>query len=388
MNGFVGALVLAQVLIVFPDKPASSSDDPSPPRSIEQRIAARTFPSDFQAWNPADNLNGEDRNATLVRHDLVWSSPPFFGLVWEERPEGLATRFTVDSIKRGLDRRAMLLARNPQMIFLAEIRYRDAHKSFLPDGHAWWLRDKQGKLLPGWEKGGYIQLDIHNPEFRRHVAAQCQSVVQTGVVDGVMFDWWNDDDDRLALIRDVREAIGHKALIIANANDRTTPRTAPYINGYFLECYRSKTVEDWRRMADTLTWAESHLRSPRVNCVESWYHLSRNDLNLMRAVTTLTLTHSDGYCLFSDPNDLPTPDHRHDWYPFWEKRLGRPVGPGVQRKDGASERRFDHGVVVYNPMGNATVTVTFDRPHRSLATSLVGKEHTLSAADGDIFLAD
>jgi len=36
-----------------------------------------------------------------------------------------------------------------------------------------------------------------------------------------------------------------KALIIANANDRTTPQTAPYINGYFMECYRSRTAKDW-----------------------------------------------------------------------------------------------------------------------------------------------
>jgi hypothetical protein len=39
-------------------------------------------------------------------------------------------------------------------------------------------------------------------------------------------------------------------------------------------------------------------------------------------------------------------------------------------------------------MGNSAVTVTFDRPHRSLATGLVGKEHSLHSADGDIFLAD
>jgi hypothetical protein len=46
--------------------------------------------------------------------------------------------------------------------------------------------------------------------------------------------------------------------------------------------------------------AEGHLREPRVNCLETWYHKSRDDLNLMRATTTLALTRSEGYCLFSE----------------------------------------------------------------------------------------
>jgi hypothetical protein len=36
----------------------------------------------------------------------------------------------------------------------------------------------------------------------------------------------------------------------------------------------------------------------RINCLESWFHQSRDDLNLMRATTTLALTRSDGYALF------------------------------------------------------------------------------------------
>lgn len=386
-NAFAAMVCFAVMLVGWSD----GSDLPSQPGrspSIEERIAGRSFPSVFQAWSPADTPNGEVRDATMARHDLVWNGPAFFGLAWDRRPDGLATAFTAESIRRGLANRARLLERNPRMILVAEVRYRDAHRSFLPVEHRWWLRDRDGKVVPGWEEGGYFRLDVHNPEFRHQVAAQCRASIQTGVVDGVMLDWWTDDDDHLALIREVREAVGDKALIIANANDRTTPRTASYINGYFMECYRSKTAADWRRIEATLTWAESHLRPPRVNCVETWYHRSRNDLNLMRSATTLTLTHSDGYCLFSDPNDLPTPDHRHDWYPFWDKRLGRPVGPAVKRDDDASERRFDHGVVVYNPMGNRTITVRFEHPHKSLATGRNAQQHSLPPADGDIFVAD
>lgn len=209
-----------------------------------------------------------------------------------------------------------MLRCNPNLVLIAEIRYRDAHRSYLPDGHAWWRRDSRGKIVAGWAEGGYLQLDFGQAAFREQVALQAQAAVASGVVDGIMLDWWQDDEDRLALIKAIRARIGDGALIVANANDRRTPKTAPFINGYFMECYRSKTAEDWSRIADTLAWAEIHLRPPRVNCVETWFHTSRADENLMRCVTTLSLTQSDGYCLFSDPNPLPTPDHLHTWYPF------------------------------------------------------------------------
>ncbi len=108
----------------------------------------------------------------------------------------------------------------------------------------------------------------------------------------------------------------------------------------------------------------------------------------MRAVTTLALTQSDGYCLFSDPNDLPTPDHLHDFYDFWNKGLGQPKKPGHQRPDGAWEREFGNGTVVYNPSGNTRITVHFTKPHRSRATDHSDVGHKLAVNDGDIFMRE
>jgi arabinogalactan endo-1,4-beta-galactosidase len=106
----------------------------------------------------------------------------------------------------------------------------------------------------------------------------------------------------------------------------------------------------------------------------------------MRATTTLALTHGDGYCLFSDPNPLPTPDHMHNWYPFWNKSLGRPVAVGTTAADGTVRREFDGGTVVYNPMGNKEVIVRFPEPRTSVATGRTATEHRLGSPDGDIYL--
>jgi hypothetical protein len=327
--------------------------------SLKQRIDGRTFPSIFQAWSPADNLPNEDKHQTLARHDLIWNGPGFFGLRWNNAHPGLADGFIAQSVEHGLAFRKMILKLNPNIVLIAEVRYRDANKSYLPDSHPWWLRGANGQPVAGWQEGGFPCLDFHNPEFRQQVAKQCKAVVASGVVDGVMLDWWSDDPSRLALIQEVRRAVGNKALILCNANDRTTPQTAPYINGYFMECYRSKTAQDWKRIADTLVWAEKNLRSPRVNCLETWFHKSRDDLDLMRATTTLALTLSNGYCLFSDPNPLPTPDHLHNWYRFWNKSLGKPMSEGTLATDGTVRREFVGGTAVYNPMGNRSVSVTF-----------------------------
>ena len=354
--------------------------------SIAERVAARDFPSVFQAWSPADNLPNKNRWAVMAMHDLVWHGPGGFGLVWDRKSRGLAEAFTPESIKAGGKIRRDLLKLNPNIIMIAEIRYRDAHPNFLPEDHRWWKRDEQGNLVKGWDEGGFICLDFADSQFREHVAQRARAAVQSGVVDGVMLDWWRDDNDRLALVKAVREAIGDKYLIINNTNERTAPQSAPYINGYFMECTRSKTAADWKRIVATLRWAEKNLRPPRVNCVETWYHNSRMDLHLMRATTALALTHSDGYCLFSDPNPLPTGDHRHNWYPFWDKSLGKPVSGGVTKSDGTVVREFENGMVVYNPMGNKPVEVNFDEIRKSAATGASSTRHKLACPDGDIYL--
>jgi hypothetical protein len=304
--------------------------------------------------------------------------------------EGSAVSFTTQSIASARAFRAELLKRNSNVVMLAEVRYRDAKEDFLPAESPWWQRDGERKKKPGWEEGGYYLLDFHHPDFRRHVARRAAACVKSGVVDGVMLDWWHEypeseADGRLALIREIRDAIGSNALIMVNSNHERVERSAPFVNGLFMECYKTKTPDDWKKIGDTLRWAETALRAPRINCCETWYHASRNDLALMRATTALALTMSDGFCLFSDPNSLPTPDHLHDWYDFWSKGLGRPLRVGVERADGAWERTFEQGTVCYNPGGGKPVTFSFDRAMRSRATGRTGKQHEVPAGDGDIF---
>ena len=354
--------------------------------SISHRVASRGRPSIFQAWNPASNLQKESAEHTEGRHDLLFHDAGFFWLHWNHRHHGLATGFTDESIANARRRRERLLKRNPNMVLLCEIRYRDAHRSYLPEDHEWWMRDEHRKRIVGWAEGEYFLLDFQNAAFRKHVVNQAVAAVRSRVVDGVMLDWWREDDARVALVREIRAAIGNDALILVNSNDRQAPRSAKYINGLYMECYRSESPKDWSRIVSTLSWAEKHLREPRINCVETWFKMSRKDLRKMRATTTLVLTHSDGYALFSDPNELPTPDHLHDWYDFWDAPLGKPLNSPVQQLESATVRKFENGVAVYNPLGGNTVTIELAATHRSIHSGMQGRKHRIAPGDGDLLI--
>lgn len=239
-------------------------------RPIADRIRGRTFPSVFQAWGGVGHGAYEEAAAALPRHDLIFQGPEFFGLFWKGDFPGLATGFTPASRLLAAARRKQLLMGNPRMILLAEVRYRDAPSSWLPENHAWW-KHENGRRAAGWEEGKFYKLDFANPDYRRHVARQAAALMETGAVDGIMLDWWTDDDDHVALVTEIRTAIGDDPLILVNANDRRIPRTAPLVNGLFMECPKSTTPEDWARIADTLAWAEGAVRPPRINCLETWW---------------------------------------------------------------------------------------------------------------------
>jgi hypothetical protein len=363
---------------------SSAPAQPAPDASARERIETRDFPSVFQAWNPATRLPGQSEEQMIARHDLYFTGTSALGLQWIGG-EGEGTAFTPASLQAAARKIARLRQLNPHLVILAEVRYHDGPPGFFPDDSPYWMRDASGQPIVGWPEGGFLKIDFANPAVRKLVAQHAHALAATGLVDGVMLDWWIDDPARLALIRAVRQAVGDK-LILVNGNQNQFPLTASYVNGTYMECTDDTTPQDWAHLAATLRWAEHATRAPHIDCLETWWHTSREDFDLMRATTTLALTESNGYCLFADPDPLPTPDHLHDWYPFWDKGLGTPLAPGGKKPDGSWHRAFTHGEAVYNPAGNGPVTVSFDQARLSRATGALEFQAQIPPGDGDIFL--
>ena len=112
------------------------------------RLANRSYPSVFQAWSPAKNLNRaadsitsfstlEKSTVTLARHDLIlqgfesWKLRPSQGL------PGQALQFTPDSVTAAKQLRAAIFKLNPNAVLIAEIRYHDAKDTYLPPNSLW-----------------------------------------------------------------------------------------------------------------------------------------------------------------------------------------------------------------------------------------------------------
>ena len=144
---------------------------------------------------------------------------------------------------------ASRFARNPNMIFLAEVRIRDYgnHDAF-PDDHPYWLRDAEGNIVYE-DSYGWRMIDFANPAVQDIIVGQALAISRCGLYDGVFFDHWDDHHSTVGdyipndiaqrardnIIRRIREGTRPDFLIMGNTNFRIIPARA-----------RTLTVDLWK----------------------------------------------------------------------------------------------------------------------------------------------
>ena len=416
------------------------------------------FPRVCQAWNGIQNRPNLTELERIAHHDLWFTAD--LGLVWEiseDQPyRGLSTTLTDingdPTLTAAKEKKAALLRLNPHIKTILSVLYREAafvgaeegldpweHGHFPPNS-PYWIRDADGAPVPGWgedaDKDGVLEVeeilssvtDFRRPEVIELIGQKALALAESGIVDGIFLDWWNEHEQtassyidkstyymtaeeeieaRLAILRRIRELVGDDFLVLVNPNQRTAPRSAPYVNGIFMEVWKpdySKgyPVDQLRTVEDTLSWASENLQEPRINCLNGWRVVydygneaaqvterdSAENRQWMRVFPTLPLTHSDGHVIFGDDNHEPTWDHYHNWYDFWDADLGQPVSDKRQLLDGVEGlfiREFTNGYAVYNRSG---VSQTIALPHdvKAVSTGLVANTHQLGDLDGEIYL--
>ena len=392
---------------------------------LQDRIENRNLPAIFAPWRETmvnrPDLSSEDR---LSYHDLFWQFPPF-GLQFKLTPQGYELG---GSIGEALSRRDALLAKNPNMLILAEIRVRDAGIGFhYPADWPHWLRDEAGNLVKNPGTDSVFLIDFRKPEVQDIIIQRVVAVSQCGLYDGILIDWWNEGSVTLAspdwsihyttaaeeleiktsLLRRIRAQVPNDFLIISNNNRRKLPFSALYMNGSFMETFRDRvnghfeyTREGVIEIEDALIWLEANMREPQINCLEGWgipteSPDSPNNRRWMRLFTTMSLTLSDGYVLYNvgwDRTQSSFPGHYHHWYSFWDADLGQPVGPTAQRYqediEGLYIRKFTNGWAVYNRSGAAqTVTLPASAtPVSDRGNNAASPNHLLPDLDGEIYL--
>ena len=418
--------------------------------SIREKIETKSMPSIFAAWaNWFVNKPNMAYAEMTAAHDLFWS--PSFGLRFEIIDGKVELLGDFQEAKRQRDE---LLELNPNMIFLLQINMRGAspkswHLKGLYKDDFPWLRSSDGSQVLGSPPEQYVDLliDFTHPKAQDVIVGQVVAVYERGLWDGIFFDFWTEKgivlggyrtheeerQARIEILKRIRAAVSDDFLILVNGSP--TENTAAYINGIFMETFRANrniknyNYEGLEELGNKLLWAEESLRKPRINCLEaegigSELPTSPNNLRDMRLLTTLSLTHSDGFVLYtmgvgwdeSHPHDSTYLDyqgaafhrnpqywirhreqhdtlyhihhHEHDWHNFWDADLGRPIGEKAQiykGREGLFIREFTNGWAVHNRSGKAQ-KIQLIESATGVASSITGVSHILPDLDGEIYL--
>ena len=406
---------------------------------ISDRIENREYPSVFGSWAYVPNKppvipRPETSEITPTAYfDLHFGGPQTLQLQWafgqpssDERvrliPAGTA------NIEEAKQRREAILAFNPNSIMLVPIRYYSGLTARLypEDGvlRDLYLRDKNGNRIIFGD--GEAPLDFTLPETQAFVFDQVRAIKACGLFDGIFFDHWSGDkklmesrtgrttaEEHLArdrIIQEARAIVGDDMLILVNTGERKIPRWAEYINGTFMETHpmRVEEIEDvpvhlgYTRanlldIEDTLVWAESNFREPRINSLNAFTidtesPDSPRNKQWMRVFTTMSLTLSDGYVEYVRLFGSYGPEVY--WYPFYDAPLGHPIGEKGQRYknregvviEGVFIREYTNGWAVYNRSGKKQ-KIEFPEAVSGVASGVTEKRsHTLPDLDGEIYL--
>ena len=385
---------------------------PSPPYTLD-KIKSRSFPSVFQAWDNVINLDRLEWRERLVLHDVHWT-PRFAqpGLQWDatiDNPApGVATNLSGD-MTRVKQNHMWRLSQNPNMVFLHDIAVHvEASEAFFPPDSNLWLRDNSGNIIR--KRNGDVIIDVLNPEVQELIVQRILAVERCGLYDGIFIDGFGEDgtgfvgrdrfpasqDDlvqaMMNILQSVRARVRDDFLIVVNATDNKPVAYADLINGTFMEVGKDMpegySLQLILELESILSWAESHLREPQVNCLEGQGMTIEppggvNNVRWMRMFTCLVLTHSNGYILYTSGYG-----HHHLWHSFWDVDLGQPIGDKAQLyedTDGLFIREFTNGWAGYNRSGTPQAA-TLPEEAQGVSSSRVGTEHVLTDLDGEMYL--
>ena len=382
---------------------------------IRDRIKHRSLPSIIQAFRTGVGLSPLSPEDFISLHDIYWTAN-LFGLHFLQTRLGYTPAGVIEA---AIDSREEYLAKNPNMIFLVNIKINSASYSHFPEDWFGWVRDENGNPVrsdPDFEAENLI--DMRLPEVQDIIVQQAVSVSTCGLYDGIMFDWWPpvpfvltsyhtdgsvrarekvEENITLPIVQRIRRAVPDDFLIVCNRNREKLPLSAPYINGAFMETHprdreKAYTRADIIEIETNLIWLEQNLREPQINCLKGHGIPteppdSPANQQQMRLFTTMSLTLSDGYVVYSTGRWFSD----HIWYPFWDADLGQPVGTKTQRYqediEGLYIREFTNGWAVYNRSGK-TQTITLPTSVTAVGNGDLRSSTTflLPDLDGEIYL--
>ena len=407
--------------------------------AVAPRVKDRDYPSVFSAWySDIPNLPNLSADEAIIYHDLFWGDLGF-ELQWHPTTDGLRLFGRIDDADW---KRAYLLSKNSNFVRLVSLGYTDADLGDYPEDSPYWIRDENGERVQVHAGASAFLIDFTQPAVQDILIQKALAVAKCSLYDGIFLDGWQEDrttlendkgvyyqsveaerSARVSMVRRIREAAGDDFLIIVRTGRSKAPLSAPYVNGMFMETIPDErdtgyTHDGLREIESTLLWSEQNFREPQLNALEGrGIPLeppdSPRNQQMMRVITTLSLTHSDGYVCYvigieginhehelwpgheidHTAGKLHHHKHQHYWYDFWDAPLGRPVGEKAQlyhnskghAVEGLFIREFTNGWAVYNRSGTEQ-NIQLPEQTIGVANGTTSTQHTLPDLDGEIFL--
>ena len=402
---------------------------------VEERISNRTFPSVFQIspiWIEGTTFSERVENSELVSyHDIVLSLHSYHNLiedfVTKDRP------FVPDAepdihlhIPKVEALHEYYHSKNPNFVqlFWWDFFVGNVTTDEFPDEPKYWLLDTEGNKIRYAGSSSKFYINFLNPVIQDYIIAGVAAISECGLFDGLMVDNFSRDGKGIvdsgitaaseeeihgALIHifsEIRARVRDDFIIIVNIGSQPNSRLYSFtelMNGSFMEYVREVgqpyDLVYLMQIEDKLRWNEENLRPPHVNCVEGFgleteHPNGLNNQKWMRVITTLTLTHSDGYVLYNRGQFyIPDTGHHHDhyWYDFWDTPLGRPIGGPKTKaqlydnRDGVFIREYTNGWAVYNRSGKEQ-EISLPIQTIGVESGITSFKHIVPDLDGEIYL--
>ena len=391
--------------------------------SVEERLAARNFPSIVRSFvwaatPTAGILNRPELSSDeqLALHDIQFGGGhyDYHQLQVGITPNGPRFVGDIANVEEIVERVREL---NPNIILLAGMWWKSQAETLAPEDWPHWLRDENGNRVIErslGDKNTYF-IDFTQPATIDWMVDQAVGISKCGLVDGIIFDFWTDyypilidsstnpwtvfrgleaeQNARDEILRRIRAEVDEDFIIIGNGGRTTNKRTAWACNGTSMECGKDypggMTHAGLIEIETTLLWASENMREPRINFVHFGHGVLGEPYDgplnskMMRTGTTLTLTHSNGFF------NMQYGGFAIHWHEFWDADLGRPVGNQKAQQydniDGLFIREFTNGWAVYN-RSYADRTIRFSVPVQGTHSKHIGTQHEVSDIDGEIFI--
>lgn len=360
----------------------------------DQLLFTKTpYPRIAMLWSP---VRGDNSIESIAKHDLILLGSGGLGLKYNRGPIGLADGFTQESIEMAKQRISQIRQINPYAIIFCEIYFYEWSEKWLPEDHPWWLRinDERKQFWPGT-----YRMNWYDPEYRHHIVKWAVSMKETGI-DGVFFDnVRNEPEPWVALLKELRQAVGDDFLIFANAgyNVGDYDFAAPYLNGMMYESGWSHKRTEWDETIQKMQNTEKLLRWPKISVIERFEEIRDHagwpgdskrgqkpepDPPARRWSLCYTLIIGDYYYLFSDNTS-----HRHDWYPEYDVKIGQPLEAGKRINAHVWQRRYENALVIVNlPGAKESYTIKLQKAAKDSLTGEISDSFAVPAGDGRIII--